>query len=201
MNMQNILHNHARHAALFPLCNDFCSTVCYYFVKHFRKDRGIVTRQKKKRLIISCAIAAAVAAALLLYLMPRRVDSAMHLPAASEDVQSVNLVKYISVFAPEPTLHNWQYTLDRQTDTALMEEALHWLYSAHLRCPLPSDGSLNSSVAATYTLFVFADGCDTEAILLSGDGYAVVGNMRYRVSQKDMAGLVLLFDHLSLSEE
>lgn len=201
MNMQNILHNHSRHAALFPLCNDFCSTVCYYFVKYFRKDRGIVTRQKKKRLIISCAIAAAVAAALLLYLMPRRVDSAMHLPAASEDVQSVNLVKYISVFAPEPTLHNWQYTLDRQTDTALMEEALHWLYSARLRCPLPSDGSLNSSVAATYTLFVFADGCDTEAILLSGDGYAVVGNMRYRVSQKDMAGLVLLFDHLSLSEE
>ena len=191
MNMQNILHNHARHAALFPLCNDFCSTVCYYFVKHFRKDRGIVTRQKKKRLIISCAIAAAVAA----------VDRAMHLPAASEDVQSVNLVKYISVFAPEPTLHNWQYTLDRQTDTALMEEALHWLYSAHLRCPLPSDGSLNSSVAATYTLFVFADGCDTETILLSGDGYAVVGNMRYRVSQKDMAGLVLLFDHLCLSEE
>lgn len=201
MDMQNILHNHARHAALFPLCNDFCSTVCYYFVKYFRKDRGIVTRQKKKRLIISCAIAAAVAAALLLYLMPRRVDSAMHLPAASEDVQSVNLVKYISVFAPEPTLHNWQYTLDRQTDTALMEEALHWLYSARLRCPLPSDGSLNSSVAATYTLFVFADGCDTEAILLSGDGYAVVGSMRYRVSQKDMAGLVLLFDHLSLSEE
>lgn len=201
MNMQNILHNHARHAALFPLCNDFCSTVCYYFVKYFRKDRGIVTKQKKKRLIISCAIAAAVAAALLLYLMPRRVDSAMHLPAASEDVQSVNLVKYISVFAPEPTLHNWQYTLDRQTDTALMEEALHWLYSARLRCPLPSDGSLNSSVAATYTLFVFADGCDTEAILLSGDGYAVVGSMRYRVSQKDMAGLVLLFDHLSLSEE
>lgn len=201
MDMQNILHNHARHAALFPLCNDFCSTVCYYFVKYFRKDRGIVTRQKKKRLIISCAIAAAVAAALLLYLMPRRVDSAMHLPAASEDVQSVNLVKYISIFAPEPTLHNWQYTLDRQTDTALMEEALHWLYSARLRCPLPSDGSLNSSVAATYTLFVFADGCDTEAILLSGDGYAVVGNMRYRVSQKDMAGLVLLFDHLSLSEE
>lgn len=201
MNMQNILHNHARHAALFPLCNDFCSTVCYYFVKYFRKDRGIVTRQKKKRLIISCAIAAAVAAALLLYLMPRRVDSAMHLPAASEDVQSVNLVKYISVFAPKPTLHNWQYTLDRQTDTALMEEALHWLYSARLRCPLPSDGSLNSSVAATYTLFVFADGCDTETILLSGDGYAVVGNMRYRVSQKDMAGLVLLFDHLSLSEE
>ena len=201
MNMQNILHNHSRHAALFPLCNDFRSTVCYYFVKHFRKDRGIVTMQKKKRLIISCAIAAAVAAALLLYLMPRRVDRAMHLPAASEDVQSVNLVKYISVFAPEPTLHNWQYTLDRQTDTALMEEALHWLYSAHLRCPLPSDGSLNSSVAATYTLFVFADGCDTETILLSGDGYAVVGNMRNRVSQKDMAGLVLLFDHLSLSEE
>lgn len=201
MNMQNILHNHARHAALFPLCNDFCSTVCYHFVKYFRKDRGIVTRQKKKRLIISCAIAAAVAAALLLYLMPRRVDRAMHLPAAPEDVQSVNLVKYISVFAPEPTLHNWQYTLDRQTDTALMEEALHWLYSARLRCPLPSDGSLNSSVAATYTLFVFADGCDTEAILLSGDGYAVVGNMRYRVSQKDMAGLVLLFDRLGLSEE
>ena len=104
-------------------------------------------------------------------------------------------------FAPELTLRNWQYTLDRQTDTALMEEALHWLYSAHLRCPLPSDGSLNNSVAATYTLFVFADGCDTEPILLSGDGYAVVGNMRYRVSQKDMAGLVLLFDHLRLSEE
>lgn len=142
-----------------------------------------------------------VLAALLFYLIPRRVDRAMHLPAASEDVQSVNLVKYISVFAPEPTLHNWQYTLDRQTDTALMEEALHWLYSARLRCPLPSDGSLNSSVAATYTLFVFADGCDTETILLSGDGYAVVGNMRYRVSQKDIAGLVLLFDHLSLSEE
>ena len=134
-----------------------------------------------------------VLAALLFYFIPRRVDSAMHLPAASEDVQSVNLVKYISVFAPEPTLRNWQYTLDRQTDTALMEEALHWLYSAHLRCPLPSDGSLNNSVAATYTLFVFADGCDTEPILLSGDGY--------RVSQKDMAGLVLLFDHLSLSEE
>lgn len=185
----------------FRFVTIFAVTVCYYSVKHFRKDCGIVTRQKKKRLIISCAIAAAVAAALLLYLMPRRVDRAMHLPAASEDVQSVNLVKYISVFAPEPTLHNWQYTLDRQTDTALMEEALHWLYSAHLRCPLPSDGSLNSSVAATYTLFVFADGCDTEAILLSGDGYAVVGNMRYRVSQKDMAGLVLLFDHLSLSEE
>ena len=91
-----------------------------------------------------------VLAALLFYFIPRRVDSAMHLPAASEDVQSVNLVKYISVFAPEPTLRNWQYTLDRQTDTALMEEALHWLYSAHLRCPLPSDGSLNNSVAATY---------------------------------------------------
>lgn len=143
-----------------------------------------------------------VLAALLFYFIPRRVDRAMHLPAASEDVQSVNLVKYISVFAPEPTLHNWQYTLDRQTDTVLMEEALHWLYSARLRCPLPSDGSLNTSTAAaTYTLFVFADGCDTETILLSGDGYAVVGNMRYRVSQKDIAGLVLLFDHLSLSEE
>lgn len=141
-----------------------------------------------------------VLAALLFYFIPRRVDSAMHLPAASEDVQSVNLVKYISVFAPEPTLHNWQYTLDRQTDTALMEEALHWLYSARLRCPLPSDGSLNNSTAASYTLFVFADGCDTETILLSGDGRAVVGNMRYRVSQKDIAGLVLLFDHLSLSE-
>ena len=143
-----------------------------------------------------------VLAALLFYFIPRRVDRAMHLPAASEDVQSVNLVKYISVFAPEPTLHNWQYTLDRQTDTALMEEALHWLYSARLRCPLPSDGSLNSgSTAASYTLFVFADGCDTETILLSGDGRAVVGNMRYRVSQKDMAGLVLLLDRLSLSEE
>ncbi len=161
-----------------------------------------MTRQKKKRLIISCAIAAAVAAALLLYLMPRRVDRAMHLPAASEDVQSVKLVKFISVFAPKITLRNFQYTLDRQTDPALMEEALHWLYSARLHCPLPSDGSLNSgSTAASYTLFVFADGCDTETILLSGDGYAVVGNMRYRVSQKDMAGLVLLFDHLSLSEE
>lgn len=110
MNMQNILHNHARHAALFPLCNDFCSTVCYYFVKYFRKD----------------------------------------------------------------------------------------LYSARLRCPLPSDGSLNSgSTAASYTLFAFADGCDTEVILLSSDGYAVVGNMRYRVSQKDMASLTLLFDRLT----
>lgn len=199
--MQNIRYIHAGRGMLFPFCNDFYSTFCYYCVKYFGKDRGIVTRPGKKRLIIICAIAAVIAAALLLYLMPRRVDNAMHLPAASEDVQSVNLVKYISVFAPEPTLHNWQYTLDRQTDTALMEEALHWLYSAHLRCPLPSDGSLNSSVAATYTLFVFADGCDTETILLSGDGYAVVGNMRYRVSQKDMAGLVLLFDRLSLSEE
>ena len=142
-----------------------------------------------------------VLAALLFYFIPRRVDSAMHLPAASEDVQSVNLVKYISVFVLLPTLRNRRYTLDRQTDPPRMEEALHWLYSAHLRCPLPSDGSLNNSVAATYTLFVFADGCDTEPILLSGDGYAVVGNMRYRVSQKDMAGLVLLFDHLSLSEE
>lgn len=158
-------------------------------------------KENRKRLLwlISAVL---VFAALLFYLIPRRVDRAMHLPAASEDVQSVNLVKYISVFAPEPTLHNWQYTLDRQTDTALMEEALHWLYSARLRCPLPSDGSLNSgSTAASYTLFVFADGCDTETILLSGDGYAVVGNMRYRVSQKDMAGLVLLFDRLSLSEE
>lgn len=82
--MQNILHNHSRHAALFPLCNDFCSTVCYHFVKYFRKDRGIVTRQKKKRLIISCAIAAAVAAALLLYLMPRRVDRLMKLPEADD---------------------------------------------------------------------------------------------------------------------
>lgn len=158
-------------------------------------------KENRKRLLwlISAVL---VFAALLFYLIPRRVDRAMHLPAASDDVQSVNLVKYISVFAPEPTLHNWQYTLDRQTDTALMEEALHWLYSARLRCPLPSDGSLNSgSTAASYTLFVFADGCDTETILLSGDGYAVVGSMRYRVSQKDMAGLVLLFDHLSLSEE
>ena len=157
-----------------------------------------MTRQKKKRLIISCAIAAAVAAALLLYLMPRRVDRAMHLPAASEDVQSVKLVKFISVFAPKITLRNFQYTLDRQTDPALMEEALHWLYSARLRCPLPSDGSLNSgSTAASYTLFAFADGCDTEVILLSGAGYAVVGNMRYRVSQKDMASLTLLFDRLT----
>ena len=195
--MQNILHNHSRHAALFPFCNDFYSTFCYYCVKYFGKDRGIVTRPGKKRLIVICAIAAVIAAALLLYLMPRRVDRAMHLPAASEDVQSVNLVKYISVFAPEPTLHNWQYTLDRQTDTALMEEALHWLYSARLRCPLPSDGSLNTSTAASYTLFAFADGCDTEVILLSGDGYAVVGNMRYRVSQKDMASLTLLFDRLT----
>lgn len=161
-----------------------------------------MAKREKRKLAVGCIAAAAVAAALLLFFfLPRRADRAMHLPAASDDVQSVNLVKYISVFAPEPTLHNWQYTLDRQTDTALMEEALHWLYSARLRCPLPSDGSLNSSVAATYTLFVFADGCDTEAILLSGDGYAVVGSMRYRVSQKDMAGLVLLFDHLSLSEE
>ena len=160
-----------------------------------------MTRPGKKRLIVICAIAAVIAAALLLYLMPRRVDRAMHLPAASEDVQSVNLVKYISVFAPEPTLHNWQYTLDRQTDPTLMEEALYWLYSARLRCPLPSDGSLNSgSTAASYTLFVFADGCDTETILLSGDGYAVVGNMRYRVSQRDIASLTMLFDHLSLSE-
>lgn len=199
--MQNIRYIHAGRGMLFPFCNDFYSTFCYYFVKHFRKDRGIVTRQKKKRLIISCAIAAAVAAALLLYLMPRRVDRAMHLPAASEDVQSVNLVKYISVFDPQPNLRSWQYTLDRQADPALMEEALYWLYSARLRCPLPSDGSLNSgSTAASYTLFVFADGCDTETILLSGDGYAVVGNMRYRVSQKDIAGLVLLFEHLSLSE-
>lgn len=160
-----------------------------------------MTRQKKKRLIISCAIAAAVAAALLLYLMPRRVDRAMHLPTASEDVQSVNLVKYISVFDPQPNLRSWQYTLDRQADPALMEEALYWLYSARLRCPLPSDGSLNSgSTAASYTLFASADGCDTETILLSGDGYAVVGNMRYRVSQRDIASLTMLFDHLSLSE-
>ena len=160
-----------------------------------------MTRPGKKRLIVSCAIAAAVAAALLLYLMPRRVDRAMHLPAASEDVQSVKLVKFISVFAPEITLRNFQYTLDRQTDPTLMEEALYWRYSARLRCPLPSDGSLNSgSTAASYTLFVFADGCDTETILLSGDGYAVVGNMRYRVSQRDIASLTMLFDHLSLSE-
>ena len=160
-----------------------------------------MTRPGKKRLIIICAIAAVIAAALLLYLMPRRVDRAMHLPAASEDVQSVKLVKFISVFAPEITLRNFQYTLDRQTDPALMEEALHWLYSARLRCPLPSDGSLNSgSTAASYTLFAFADGCDTEVILLSGDGYAVVGNMRYRVSQRDIASLTMLFDHLSLSE-
>ena len=111
-----------------------------------------------------------VLAALLFYFIPRRVDSAMHLPAASEDVQSVNLVKYISVFAPEPTLRNWQYTLDRQTDTALMEEALHWLYSAHLRCPLPSDGSLNNSVAATYTLNVYAAASATAPSLLSAAG-------------------------------
>lgn len=142
-----------------------------------------------------------VLAALLFYFIPRRVDRAMHLPTASEDVQSVNLVKYISVFDPQPNLRSWQYTLDRQTDPALMEEALYWLYSARLRCPLPSDGSLNSgSTAASYTLFVFADGCDTETILLSGDGYAVVGNMRYRVSQRDIASLTMLFDHLSLSE-
>lgn len=160
-----------------------------------------MTRPGKKRLIIICAIAAVIAAALLLYLMPRRVDRAMHLPAASDDVQSVNLVKYISVFDPQPNLRSWQYTLDRQADPALMEEALYWLYSARLRCPLPSDGSLNSgSTAASYTLFVFADGCDTETILLSGDGYAVVGNMRYRVSQRDIASLTMLFDHLSLSE-
>ena len=142
-----------------------------------------------------------ILAALLFYLIPRRIDRAMHLPAASEDVQSVNLVKCISVFTPELTLRNFQYALDRQTDPALMEEVLHWLYSARLRCPLPSDGSLNNSTAASYTLFVFAEGCDTETILLSGDGRAVVSNMRYRVSQKDMADLVLLFDHLSLSEE
>ena len=91
MNMQNILHNHARHTALFPLCNDFCSTVCYYFVKYFRKDRGIVTRQKKKRLIISCAIAAAVAAALLLYLMPRRVDN-MRYRVSQKDMASLTLL-------------------------------------------------------------------------------------------------------------
>ena len=161
-----------------------------------------MTRPGKKRLIIICAIAAAIAAALLLYLTPRRADRAMHLPAASDDVQSVNLVKYISVFDPQPNLRSQQYTLDRQTDPALMEEVLYWLYSARLRCPLPSDGSLNSgSTAASYMLYVFADGCDTETILLSGDGYAVVGNMRYRVSQKDVAGLVLLFDHLSLTAE
>lgn len=160
-----------------------------------------MAKREKRKLAVGYIAAAAVAAALLFYFIPRRVDSAMHLPAASEDVQSVNLVKYISVFTPEPTLRNFQYKLDRQTDTALMEEVLHWLYSARLRCPLPSDGSLNNSTAASYTLFVFADGCDTETILLSGDGRAVVGNMRYRVSQKDMAGLVLLFDHLSLSEE
>lgn len=196
--MQNIRYIHAGRGMLFPFCNDFYSTFCYYCVKYFGKDRGIVTRPGKKRLIIICAIAAAVAAALLLYLMPRRVDRAMHLPAASEDVQSVKLVKFISVFAPKITLRNFQYTLDRQTDPALMEEALRWLYSARLRCPLPSDGSLNSgSTAASYTLFAFADGCDTEVILLSGDGYAVVGNMRYRVSQKDMASLTLLFDRLT----
>ena len=200
--MQNIRYIHACSGMLFPFCNDFYSIFCYPCVKYIGKDRGIVTRQGKKRLIISCAIAAAVAAALLLYLMPRRVDRAMHLPAASEDVQSVNLVKYISVFDPQPNLRSWQYTLDRQTDPALMEEALYWLYSARLRCPLPSDGSLNSgSTAASYTLFVFADGCDTETILLSGDGYAVVGNMRYQVSQKDIASLTLLFDHLSLTAE
>lgn len=199
--MQNIRYIHAGRGMLFPFCNDFYSTFCYYCVKYFGKDRGIVTRPGKKRLIIICAIAAVIAAALLLYLMPRRVDRAMHLPAASEDVQSVKLVKFISVFAPEITLRNFQYTLDRQTDPALMEEALHWLYSARLRCPLPSDGSLNSgSTAASYTLFAFADGCDTEVILLSGDGYAVVGNMRYRVSQRDIASLTMLFDHLSLSE-
>lgn len=157
-------------------------------------------KENRKRLLWPIS-AVLVFAALLFYLIPHRVDRAMHLPAASEDVQFVNLVKYISVFTPELTLRNFQYKLDRQTDTALMEEVLHWLYSARLRCPLPSDGSLNSgSTAASYTLFVFADGCDTETILLSGDGYAVVGNMRYRVSQKDIAGLVLLFEHLSLSE-
>lgn len=199
--MQNIRYIHAGRGMLFPFCNDFYSTFCYYCVKYFGKDRGIVTRPGKKRLIVICAIAAVIAAALLLYLMPRRVDRAMHLPAASDDVQSVNLVKYISVFDPQPNLRSWQYTLDRQTDPTLMEEALYWLYSARLRCPLPSDGSLNSgSTAASYTLFVFADGCDTETILLSGDGYAVVGNMRYRVSQRDIASLTMLFDHLSLSE-
>ena len=196
--MQNIRYIHAGRGMLFPFCNDFYSTFCYYCVKYFGKDRGIVTRPGKKRLIIISAIAAVIAAALLLYLMPRRVDRAMHLPAASEDVQSVKLVKFISVFAPKITLRNFQYTLDRQTDPALMEEALRWLYSARLRCPLPSDGSLNSgSTAASYTLFAFADGCDTEVILLSGDGYAVVGNMRYRVSQKDIASLTLLFDRLT----
>ena len=157
-------------------------------------------KASRKRLLW-LVLAVLVLAALLFYLMPRRIDRAMRLPAASEDVQSVNLFKCISVFNPEITLRNYQYTLDRQTDPALTEEALHWLYSARLRCPLPSDGSLNNTTAATYTLFVFAEGCDTETILLSGDGRAVVGNMRYRVSQKDMADLVLLFDHLSLSEE
>ena len=157
-------------------------------------------KENRKRLLWLVS-AILVLAALLFYFIPRRVDRAMHLPAASDDVQSVNLVKYISVFDPQPNLRSWQYTLDRQTDPTLMEEALYWLYSARLRCPLPSDGSLNNSTAASYTLFVFADGCDTETILLSGDGRAVVGNMRYRVSQKDVAGLVLLFDRLSLSEE
>ena len=157
-------------------------------------------KASRKRLLW-LVLAVLVLAAMLFYLMPRRADRAMRLPSASEDVQSVNLVKCISVFSPEITLRNYPYTLDRQTDPALTEEALHWLYSARLRCPLPSDGSLNNTTAATYTLFVFAEGCDTETILLSGDGRAVVGNMRYRVSQKDMADLVLLFDHLSLSEE
>ena len=158
-------------------------------------------KANRKRLLWLIPAVLALAALLLFFFLPRRVDGAMRLPAASEDVQSVNLVKYISVFDPDPTLRNYQYTLDRQTDPILMEEVLHWLYSARLRCPLPSDGSLNGSTAASYMLFAFADGCDTETILLSGDGHAVVGNMRYRVSQKNMADLVLLFDHLSLSEE
>lgn len=196
MNMQNILHNHSRHAALFPLCNDFRSTVCYYFVKHFRKDRGIVTMQKKKRLIISCAIAAAVAAALLLYLMPRRADMILHLPESAAGIREVYFQRIEPV---HETLEYFcqDYTLTAEREPELLQEVCDWLYAARLNRPMPGSGVLHDP-GVMYTLRArSSDNSATAAIQILEDGRAVVNGVLYRLRQKDMAALNTIYQHLN----
>ena len=194
--MQNIRYIHADCGMLFPFCNDFYSTFCYYCVIYFGKDRGIVTRPGKKRLIVSCAIAAAVAAALLLYLMPRRADVILHLPKSAAGIREVYFLRIEPV---HETLEYFcqDYTLTAEREPELLQEVCDWLYAARLNRPMPGSGGLHDP-GVTYTLRArSSDSSATAAILILEDGRAVVNGVRYRLRQKDMAALNTIYQHLN----
>ena len=154
----------------------------------------------KRKYLFWLIPAALVLLAVLFFLYPRRVDVILHLPESAADIHDVSFQR---IEPDHETLAYFcqDYTLTAEREPELLQEVCDWLYAARLNRPMPGSGVLHDP-GVMYTLRArSSDNSATAAIQIYEDGRAVVNGVLYRLRQKDMAGLVLLFDHLSLSEE